>query len=74
MEKLSMIKNFPDRAFAEQAKEILLSDDIPSVLKSPDAGILGTTNASMAQGVNLYVEERFALRAAELLNALFNGI
>lgn len=74
MEKLSLIKNFPNRAFAEQAKEILLNDDIPSVLKSPDAGILGTTNASMGHGVNLYVEVRFEKKAAELLNALFNGI
>ena len=74
MEKLSLIKNFPNRSFAEQAKDILLNEDIPSVIKSPDAGILGTTNASLAQGVNLYVEEKFEKRAADLLNALFNGI
>lgn len=74
MDKLSLIKNFPNWAFAEQAKEVLLHNDIPSVLKSPDTGMLGTTTASMAQGVNLYVEEEYSQRAAELLNALFNGI
>ncbi len=74
MEKLAMVKNFPNRAFAEQAREILLNQDIPCVLKSPDAGILGTTNASMANGVNLLVEEKHQGRAGELLNALFNGI
>lgn len=74
MGNLVMVKNFPDRSFAEQAREILLNKDIPSVLKSPDAGILGTTNASMSNGVNLYVEEKHLERAGELLNALFNGI
>ncbi len=74
MDKLAIVKNFPDRSFAEQAREILLNQDIPSVLKSPDAGILGTTNASLAHGVNLYVEEKHLERAGELLNALFNGI
>jgi len=74
MGNLSMIKNFPNRAFAEQAKEVLLNENIPCVIKSPDSGILGTTTASLSQGVNLYVEEKYKDRAAELLNALFNGI
>ncbi len=74
MDKLALIKNFPNRGFAEQAKEVLLNNNIPSVLKSPDTGILGTTTASLFSGVNLYVEEKNHNRAAELLNALFNGI
>lgn len=74
MDPMSIAKNFPNRAFAEQAKEILLNNDIPCVLKSPDAGILGTTNASMGHGVNLYVEDKYLDQAGELLNALFNGI
>lgn len=74
MAKLVLIKNFPNRAFAEQASEVLLNQNIPNVLKSPDSGILGTTTGSMLQGVNLYVEIEYEQRAAELLNALFNGI
>ncbi len=74
MAKLELIKNFPNRAFAEQAKEVLLNNNIPSVLKSPDTGILGTTSGSLFSGVNLYVEEKNYNRATELLNALFNGI
>jgi len=74
MNKMILVKNFPNRGFAEQAKELLLNQDIPCVLKSPDTGILGTTTASLNSGVNLYVEEKNNSRAAELLNALFNGI
>lgn len=74
MDKIVLIKNFPNRGFAEQAKELLINNNIPSVLKSPDTGILGTTTASLFSGVNLYVEEKNNARASELLNALFNGI
>ena len=74
MSKLILIKNFPNRAFAEQAQIVLESRDIPSVLKSPDTGILGTTSASVGGGVNLYVEKENEQKAFELLNALYNGI
>ena len=74
MDKLVLIKNFPNRSFAEQAKEVLLQQNIGCVLKSIDVGILGTASSGMSQGVNLYVDsenEEFALR---LIDALYNGI
>jgi hypothetical protein len=74
MTKMCLIKNFPNRAFAEQAKQVLLDNDVPCVVKSADAGILGTTTASLLHGANLYVEEKYQQKAADLLNALFNGI
>ena len=74
MARLYLIKNFPNRAFAEQAQQVLNQNDIPSVIKSPDAGILGTTTASLSHGANLWIEEQYKARAAELLNAVFNGI
>jgi len=72
--QIILIKNFPNRAFAEQAKEILQRNDIHCVLKSPDVGILGTTSSAVVHGVDLYVQEENKERAFELLNALFNGI
>lgn len=69
-----LIKNFPNRAFAEQAREILQNHQIHCVLKSVDVGILGTSSSGVGQGVDLYVEREAGEKAAELLNALFNGI
>jgi len=69
-----LVKNFPNRAFAEQAKEILMKHDISCILKSADIGILGTPSSGAVQGVNLYVREEFKLKAYELLNAYFDGI
>jgi len=74
MSEIVLIKNFPNRAFAEQAQKVLESRHIPSVLKSPDTGILGTASGSVAGGVNLYVDKENGQKAAELLNALYNGI
>ncbi len=74
MEKVVLIKNFPNRLFAEQAKEVLDNNQIYCVLKSVDVGILGTSTSSLNQGVNLYVEEHNAQKALDLLNALYNGI
>ncbi len=74
MTKLKFVKNFPNRPFAEQAKEILERNQIGCVLKSPDVGILGTTSSSTFNGVDLYVDEKDFTRALELLNALYNGI
>jgi len=74
MEKLILIKNFPDRAFAEQAKQVLKQNDIGCILKSADVGILGTTTSSLLIGVNLYVEETHAVEAGNLINAIFDGI
>ena len=74
MSELVLIKNFPNRAFAEQAKEVLQNDNIGCVIKSHDPGILGTSSASVVKGVDLYVEKENSQRAHELLNALYDGI
>jgi hypothetical protein len=74
MEKLVLIKNFPDRAFAEQAKQILKQNDIGCVLKSADVGILGSATSSLLIGVDLYVDETQAIEAGNLINAIFDGI
>lgn len=74
MDRIVMVKNFPNRAFAEQAKDLLERNNIPCVLKSPDVGILGASSSGAVQGVDLYVSEELAQKAYEYLNALFNGI
>ena len=73
--KMVRVKNFPNRMFAEQAQQSLESKDIPSILQSPDIGILGAgSNGSLPQGVDLYVPEEFAEEALKILTALFDGI
>ena len=74
MEKFVLINNFPDRAFAEQAQQVLKQNNIGCVLKSADVGILGTTTSSLLIGVDLYVEEKHAAEAGNLINAIFDGI
>ncbi|MBD3226214.1 MAG: hypothetical protein GF313_15915 [Caldithrix sp.] len=71
---MTFIKNFPNRMFAEQARQILDENGINAILKSADVGILGTTTSAIAQGVDLYVEEDQAQRAWDLLHALYDGI
>lgn len=74
MDEIVFIKNFPNRGFAEQAKQVLTGNGINCILKSPDVGILGTSSSSLLIGVNLYVEKRHQERAYELLDAIFDGI
>jgi hypothetical protein len=74
MDKLVLIKNFPNRSFAEQAKEVLAQYDIVSVLKSIDVGILGTASSGIPQGVNLYVSAENQEAASRLIDALYDGI
>ncbi|NOX90419.1 MAG: DUF2007 domain-containing protein [Calditrichaeota bacterium] len=74
MQDLRFVKNFPNRSFAEQAKEILEQNNIGCVLKSPDVGILGTTSSSTFNGVDLYVREEDFEKVSGLLDALFDGI
>ncbi|MEJ2542430.1 MAG: hypothetical protein P8Y99_00010 [Calditrichaceae bacterium] len=74
MDKLVLIKNFPNRSFAEQAKEVLAQHDIVCVLKSIDVGVLGTASIGMPQGVNLYVNIEYEESALRLIDALYNGI
>jgi hypothetical protein len=69
--KLVMVKNFPDRMFAERARQTLDAEGIQSV----DAGFLGAGGAlGLPQGADLYVPEEFSGRALELLNDVFDGI
>ncbi|HEX9006118.1 MAG TPA: DUF2007 domain-containing protein [Bacteroidota bacterium] len=72
---LRYVKNFPDRLYAERAQQTLEEEGIPSVIQSPDAGILGAgATAGLPQGADLYVEEEFYVQAREILNELFDGI
>jgi hypothetical protein len=73
--KLIKIKNFPNRAYAEHAKQQLEQEDIPSVIQSPDMGILGAGGTGgLPQGADLYVPDEYADRAHQILIALFDGI
>ena len=72
---LVRIKNFPDRMYAERAQQSLDQEGIPSVIQSPDAGILGAGAATgLPGGVDLYVSEEYAGKARQMLNDLFDGI
>uniref|UniRef100_A0A7C1F3F9 DUF2007 domain-containing protein n=1 Tax=Ammonifex degensii TaxID=42838 RepID=A0A7C1F3F9_9THEO len=71
---LVKVKNFPGRIFAEQAQQLLEREGIPSVVKSPDAGVFGSTGTVLPQGADLYVPEEFAEKAREVVLALFDGI
>jgi len=69
------VKNFPDRIFAEQAQQTLEGEGIPSMLQSPDIGMLGSGGSStLPQGVDLLVPEEFAEKAYQILTVLFDGI
>lgn len=74
MNDIVLIKNFPNRSFAEQAKEVLSQHNIACVLKSVDVGIMGTASSAMPQGVNLYVDREVQEEALRLIDALYNGI
>lgn len=72
---LVKIKNFPNRMFAEQAQQCLEQEEIPSVIQSPDAGILGAGGVcDLPQGADLYVTEECAEEARQMLFSLFDGI
>ncbi|HTR98765.1 MAG TPA: DUF2007 domain-containing protein [Bacteroidota bacterium] len=69
------VKNFPDRMYAERARQTLDVEGIPSIIQSLDAGILGAGGAvGLPQGADLYVPGEYADRARELLNDVFDGI
>lgn len=72
---LVRIKNFPDRTYAERARQTLEDQEIPSVIQSPEAGFLGAGGAAgFPQGADLYVPEEFADEARRILESLFDGI
>ena len=79
MSALVLIKNFPNRLFAEMAQQTLEREGIPSIIKALDYGITGSgTGGSFdifaGQGVDLYVEEEFAERAEEIVREQYDGI
>ncbi|HUI11097.1 MAG TPA: DUF2007 domain-containing protein [Bacteroidota bacterium] len=72
---LVKVKNFPDRMYAERARQTLDVEGIPSIIQSVDAGVLGAGGAlGLPQGADLYVPGEFVDRARELLNDVFDGI
>ena len=69
------VKNFPDRMYAERARQTLDVEGIPSIIQSVDAGFLGAGGAlGLPQGADLYVPVEFVERARELLNDVFDGV
>jgi len=72
---LVKVKNFPDRMYAERARQTLDVEGIPSIIQSVDAGFLGAGGAlGLPQGADLYVPGEFVERPRELLNDVFDGV
>lgn len=72
---LVLVKNFPDRMFAERARQTLDAEGIPSIIQSIDAGFLGAGGAlGLPQGADLYVPHEYSDRARDILNNVFDGI
>ena len=72
---LTLVKNFPDRLYAERARQTLEQEGIGAVIQSPDAGILGAgAGGGLPQGVDLYVDDEDIDRAKEVLAIVFDGI
>jgi hypothetical protein len=67
--KLVLVKNFPNRALAEAASEILKDGGIECLIQSSDT--VGTGNY---QGIDLYVQEEEKEAARQLLESLYDGI
>jgi hypothetical protein len=67
--KLVLVKNFPVRPLAEAARQALQQNGIEAVIQSSD--IVGTASY---QGVDLYVQEKDAATAHQMLDSLYDGI
>jgi hypothetical protein len=69
------IKNFPSRMMAEEAQQNLDREGIPSLIQSPDMGIIGPGGGSgLPQGADLYVPEERKEEALLLVLSLFDGL
>ncbi|MDY6842794.1 MAG: DUF2007 domain-containing protein [Thermodesulfobacteriota bacterium] len=68
------VKNFPNRIWAEQARDLLEKEGVFSVICGDDIGILGTTGGAVPMGVSLRVQEEDYERASHLISALYDGI
>jgi len=69
-----LIRNFANRMYAEQAKEVLEKEDIPSLIQSQYTGMIGMDSTGTLQsssGVDLYVPEELASRAIKILETYF---
>jgi putative signal transducing protein len=69
-----LIKNFTNRMYAEQAKEMLEQEGIPSLIQSQFTGMVGmdsTGTLEASSGVDLYVSEESLSRAKELMEMYF---
>ncbi len=72
---LVKIKNFPNRIYAERAKQTLEHEGIICIIQSVDSGILGAgASGGLPQGADIYVAEEDAKDAREVLESLFDGI
>lgn len=72
---LVLVKNFPDRMYAERARQTLDVEQIPSIIQSMDIGFFGAGAAGgLPAGADLYVPREFSDRARELLNDVFDGV
>jgi hypothetical protein len=67
--ELVRAKNFPNRAIAEIGKQMLRENGIECILQSSDIAGTGTP-----EGCDLYVREKDAQRARELLTAILDNI
>ena len=68
-EKLVLVKNFPVRPLAEAARQVLQQYGIEAVIQSSDMAGTGSF-----QGVDLYVQEKDAASAYQMLDSLYDGI
>ena len=69
-----LIRNFANRMYAEQAKEMLEQENIPSLIQSQFTGMVGMDSAGTLEassGVDLYVSEESVAHAKELLEIYF---
>jgi hypothetical protein len=64
------VKNFPNRGFADLARQALEDEGITAWVSARDMGMLMGTPV----GADLYVEEDDGARARELLEELFGDI
>jgi len=63
--------------YAEQAKEVLEQQEIPSLIQSQYTGMVGMDSAGLLQasaGVDLYVPEESVARAKEILETYFGAL
>jgi hypothetical protein len=77
--RLVLIKNFPNRLFAEQAQQTLEAEGIHSMINAQDFGFPGAAAGGgldifSGQGVDLYVDQENAIMAEEIVREIYNGI